>query len=136
VVRESYHTSGYNIVLRTLPWKRAIYEIDNGISDVIYPAVKNSERIIRYYFSAEHVHLTNVVLYTLRNAGFNWNGLGSLFGKKVCVIPGWAYGEKLDAEKRIEKHGVSSIKQCFAMHEKDRVCAVIGYEIPFDYYLK
>ncbi len=137
IVRESFQESGYTIILETYPWKRAMLNVERGMADVIFPAVKTEEREKTFYFSDEYVHFTNVILYLSKDSGFKWNGIKSLIGKRVGVIRGWSYGKQWEASsKKIEAHEVDSIQRCFVLLKFNRVIGIVGYEIPFDYYIK
>ncbi len=140
ILKESYHAMGYTIELSVVPWKRALYRIDKGDSDITFPAVKTTDREKIYYFSRELSYPPNhFLIYVLKNSKMRWNGLKSLNGKVVGSMRGFSYGKKWEEYSKAGNAKIISydkISTGFLLLDKMRYDAIVGYEHSFEYSLK
>ncbi len=136
VVRESFHASGYTIVLQVVPWSRGMHYVETGKADVIFPAMKTSDREKKFLFSEEPVIHSAFVVYVPASVEFTFDGLQSLNGKQIVGVKGWAFGREWEANDDIVKVEAYSILQGFEMVGKGWVFGMVGYDVPFDYVLR
>ncbi len=135
VVRESYHAQGYTIKLNVRPWSRAFKSVKEGSIDALFPAGKNKERETFFGFSEEPVNLVQFLVYFNHDQDVEWTGLESLAGKKVGAMSGYNYGDAWN-RANIKTYDVVTLKQGFDLLRLKRIAGFVGYEIPWDYYLK
>jgi polar amino acid transport system substrate-binding protein len=139
ILKESYHAMGYTVHLTVVPWNRAMTMMDHGRADIIFPAVKTSEREEHYSFSQELSYPPNrFLVYAPQTTHIKWNGLASLDGKVVGIVRGFSYGktwEEYIETGTVELYEYSDVKRGFLMLEHGRLDAVVGYELSYDYLL-
>jgi polar amino acid transport system substrate-binding protein len=136
VVRESFHEVNYTIVLYVVPWARAMHYLINGKVDAIFPANRTEEREEDFIFSRGYVDRTQIAVYVPADSSLTWQGASSLSGMRVGAVRGWAYGKAWESSEHITKELADSIFQSFSLLDRNRIDAVIGYEIAYDYVLK
>lgn len=136
MVRESFHARGWTIKLSVVPWSRGMSLVENGTIDLIFPAVKNDERLERFYFSNYPTDKQNFIVYVNKDSDIVWEGLSSLKGKRIATVTGWAYGTPFDSADYIIKDPSSEIMHGFNKLRLNRVDGVVAYEITYDYVLR
>jgi ABC-type amino acid transport substrate-binding protein len=136
MARESYHAVGYTISLTVVPWVRGMKLIENGRVDLIFPAVKTSERLEKYIFAKKPVDIQPFHIYVQKDDDLEWNGLESLKRKTVGTMIDWSYGEKFANANYFEKDASSQIMHGFNKLKAGRIDAVVGYGITYDYELQ
>lgn len=97
IIETVFSMCGTPVVLRAVPWKRAMNDLDYGRAAVggLY---KTQERSRRYDFSAPLFVERIMVVYDKRRP-VNFRTLADLNGKNVGVIAGWSYGDAFDAAR-------------------------------------
>jgi ABC-type amino acid transport substrate-binding protein len=136
VVRRSFHEVGYTIQLHIVPWERVMHYLKTGKVDAIFPANRTEAREKLFHYSDEYVDRTRMVVYTNVTSNIAWKNLESLNGLRVGAVRGWAYGKVWEGNRLIKKENMDTILQSFQVMEKDRLDAVVGYEVVYDYILK
>ncbi|MBF0468110.1 MAG: transporter substrate-binding domain-containing protein [Desulfamplus sp.] len=136
ILRESFHAEGYTIKLSVYPWKRAVYDTEAGIEDVVFPMIKSQEREVNFYFSRESVDQVNFLVYVPLDSTIEWNGIESLDGLTIGQVRGWNLGSQWSKNSKIKKDDMTKIIQGFKMLDMGRISGFAGYEINFDYALK
>lgn len=114
LIKEIFHRMNIPVIIRPLPWKRALYYADKGLMGVggVY---KTEARLAKYDFS-DKLFKEVIVIYSLRDNRFEYNQISDLFNKKIGVIRGWSYGEDFDqarSKKLIQVEEVSTDEQNF-----------------------
>lgn len=135
VVRESFHSQGYTVRLRIVPWSRAMHELRVGHVDLLFPTGKNDKRLTYMRYSEEPVNTVDFHIYVRAESDVTWNGLDTFNGRRVAVMPGWNYGDTWKAAERIDKHPVESIDHGFELLKRGRIDGFAGYALPWDRYL-
>ncbi len=139
-VLEGFHRAGYSVHLSIVPWTRAMKMLDEGLVDAIFPAVKNEQRIKRYYFSKNLVYPENrLLLYRRAEDTRGITQLIDIRDKTTGAIRGFSYGRIWDAfitETGSNLIEVNNIRQGFDMLANGRIDALVGYELSHDYHLK
>ncbi len=136
VLRESYHEMGYTIQLSLLPWSRALYCVENGSYDILFPTGVNKERKKIFNYSKEPINSANFVVYVLEDKEIEFKDLNSLKGLRVARKRGFNYGDKINAATGIKLVDVETVLQGFKMLSGKRVDGFLGYEYNWDYLLK
>lgn len=136
VVRESFHEMGYTIHLSITPWARAMMDVKNGKTDILFPTGKNTERKKIFLYSDESVNRANYLIYVRTDNNIEWKGLDSLMGLTIGVKRGFSYGDKWNAAHELNKHIVNEIILGFEMLNAKRLDGFLGYEHNWDYVLK
>jgi len=127
LVAEAARRAGIEVELASMPWKRALAEIDAGKAGVagIY---RNGERLKKYDFS-DSLFDEVVLVYAPVGKGFAFAGLDSLRGKVVGVIRGWSYGDDFAAAVKsgtIATQEASGDAQNFGELANGRIDAVLS----------
>lgn len=94
IIREAFKRMGFEVKLKSLPWKRVIAGVDEGISGAggIY---MNDERLVKYDYSAPYF-TEKLMLYVPTGKEFPFEKLSDLYGKTVGIRRGWSYGSAFD----------------------------------------
>lgn len=119
--------SGIEFDVVSIPWKRALLELDAGRAG-IGALYKNTDRVKKYDFSNKLFDEVQIV-YVRSGNEFTFSGVGSLKGKTVGVIRGWSYGDEFDAAVKsgsIITEEVSSDEQNFKKLILGRIDAMIA----------
>jgi polar amino acid transport system substrate-binding protein len=94
LLRAIFKRMNQAVVIRALPWKRVLGDIDAGKAGVggIY---KTPERLKKYDYT-EVLYDERLVLYVQKDKPFVFSSLEDLKGKNLGVIRGWSYGAQFD----------------------------------------
>jgi polar amino acid transport system substrate-binding protein len=136
VVRESFHSIGYTIKLKIVPWARGMKYVKNGRADLIFPAGKNQQREKEFFYSKEYTDRQNYVIYAEKDSNIKWNGLESLEGLRVGTVYEWSYGDDFDKADYFKKESVIKVSNGLKKLIKGSIDCVVGYEINYDYEIK
>lgn len=136
IVRRAYHKMGYTIVLYVAPWARVMHLLKSDQVEAIFPANRTEKRESKFVFSRKYVDRTPIVVYVPAESKVVWQGLESFRGLRVGAVREWAYGKKWEENNTIIKERMDLILQSFQVLDKNRIDAVIGYELAYDYVLK
>lgn len=135
VIRESFHSQGYTLLLNIRPWSRGLKAVETGSFDGLFPAGFNEERGKIFGFSKKPVNRVAFLVYINKNQPLDWNGLSSLKSKLIGKLVGFNYGD-LWNKAQLKTYDVSTLKHGFELLKLNRIQGFAGYEIPWDYYLK
>lgn len=135
IVRDSLHQQGYTLLLNIRPWSRALKAVEAGSIDVLFPAGFNEKRSKIFGFSKKPVNRVAFLVYINQDQALEWKGLASLNAKVIGRLVGFNYGDKWD-NAQLKTYEVSTLKQGFELLKFKRIQGFVGYEIPWDYYLK
>lgn len=129
LLRALFAQAGLVLKLEAKPWKRCLQDTDEGRAGTggIY---KNEERLRKYDFS-EALFVERMAVYHHRSRPLVFDGLESLYGKRVGVARGWSYGDSFDKAARenlIHTEEVSADAQNFQKLASNRVDAVLAIE--------
>jgi len=127
LVAEAARRAGLDVELASMPWKRALAEIDAGKAGVA-GVYRNGERLKKYDFS-DRLFDEVVLVYVPVGKGFAFTGIDSLRGKIVGVIRGWSYGDDFAAAVKsgaIAAQEASGDAQNFVELANGRIDAVLS----------
>lgn len=117
------------VAIKALPWKRALFDADNGNSGIagIY---KNTSRLKKYDYS-DDIFRERLALFVLKERKFTYSNLKDLQGKEIGVIRGWSYGDEFDSLRKNQLFFVDEVKNDESNFKKllaKRVDCVIAIE--------
>lgn len=129
LLRAVFAQTPWSVQLQAKPWKRCLQDTDEGHAGTggIY---KNEERLRKYDFS-EALFVERMAVYYPRAKPLVFEGLESLYGKRVGVARGWSYGDAFDkavAEGKVHAEEVSADAQNFHKLAAGRLDAVLAIE--------
>lgn len=92
---------GLPVVVKAVPWKRALLELDRGAAGVggIY---KNAERAAKYDYS-DPIFVERIAVFYNTTRPMEFRSIRDLYGKRIGVIRGWSYGDDLDLARKYEE---------------------------------
>lgn len=107
ILSSAFARMGKPLSLSAKPWKRALFELDEGRAGVggIY---KNAERAARYDFSSA-ILTENTVVYFNATRPIAFRTLADLDGKRVGVVRGWSYGDGFDAARKAGRFSTEEV---------------------------
>ncbi len=95
MAREALQSMGYEPELEFVPWNRALRMVEAGQRDAILGIGYTPERSEQYFFPAEHLLLSETVVFTLQDQALNFTGVESLKGLQVGLQAGYAYSTEV-----------------------------------------
>jgi len=115
IVREAFHAVGKTISISGIPWSRAVQELENGKSDILFPAAKNEKRLKIYNFSDTPIIKGKVTIITLKEKPIKWDEKLSslntiLANKKIGTVRGYIYGTWWDERHKNNKFNFKTIE--------------------------
>jgi len=94
-------TAGHTIDYRHIPWDDALEGVRIGSFDCVVGATRNDAP--DFSFPAQSWGLSSAAFYVLSESKWKYDGIASLEGIKLGVVPDYSYSEELDPY--IETHG-------------------------------
>ncbi len=94
-------TAGHTIDYRHVPWDDALEGVRIGSFDCVVGATRNDAP--DFSFPAQSWGLSSVAFYVLAESKWKYDGIASLEGVKLGVVPDYSYSDELDPY--IEAHG-------------------------------
>jgi len=137
IVRAISARAGLNVKIVPVPWRRALFHLDNG-DGAVAGIYKNLERQKKYAFSAP-IHREGLMIYRLKGEFDRETKIEDLSGMNVGVIRGWSYGDAFDNARTsglFETSEAAGDDQNFAMLVNNRVDAVIAVREAGDIWIK
>lgn len=127
VLQAAFAQFGTPIVVKAVPWKRALLELERGVAGVggIY---KNDERSAKFDYSDPIFVERIAVYYSTRNA-IDFRSIHDLYGKRIGIIRGWSYGDDLDLARKYDQVIVEEVngdQQNFKKLASGRLDAVLA----------
>ena len=128
IVRASFAHSGFDITIKFVPWDRALDSSAKAKEDVLMGLWFAEERTQVYHFS-EPFLANRVVFVKAAGDDFEFDGIDSLYGKKVGTIRKYVYLKEFLDNPRIEKIPVSGLTANLKKVAKGRVDLTLDDEI-------
>jgi len=92
IARAAYKTQGYEVVMKFVPWARAIQGVKEANYDVLLGTWYTKEREEFLHYS--DAYLENEIKFIKRKDDpFEFLGMDSLTGKNVGIVRGYGYGD-------------------------------------------
>jgi len=94
IVGAIFHDAGQPIIGYPAPFRRVLANVDAGLWGA-GGILKTPERVLKYDFT-ESIYTEKVLFYFNRKKINRINSIADLEGKRVGVVHGWSYGNKID----------------------------------------
>ena len=124
IVTEAFKLCGYEVSIKTLPWKRAYAEAKIGKNyQGTYVWFKNSDREKDFYFSDPVVE-ERQFFFHLKSYPFTWSTIDDLKNVNIGGIFGFSYGKKFDdavKSGKIHVERTTESIQCLKMLHKGNI---------------
>lgn len=102
IITAAFKNQGYSVSFDIVPWARAIRTIDNGSVDFISNLVYSEKRAKKYIYSNSYI--TNRLVFVKKNGdNFEFNDYEDLSNKKIGIVRGYFYTEKLTKATNFKK---------------------------------
>lgn len=124
---EALKSAGYQVDVKTVPWKRALKGAYKGEYHVIPAIWYTPERADKLSY-ATSVITSRVVMIYHRDFDFHFNDLDDLTGQTVGVAAGWAYPEAFEQAKNFVRDEANDLKTNLNKILHRRINITIGEE--------
>ncbi|MCP3926332.1 MAG: transporter substrate-binding domain-containing protein [Desulfobacterales bacterium] len=108
VVTAAFKTQGYILKHKIIPWSRAEQMVKRGKIDILPNTWKTDKRKSYLLYSKPYAY-NKIKFIKRKGAGFEYNGLKSLKGKKVGIIRGYGYGDEFMNSKHFKRFPVNNL---------------------------
>lgn len=142
VIREVMRRVGkYEVSFTFYPWKRAVYTVQHGLSDVLFNAGKNQARQEWGYYVDSVLIQQSYVLFKRRSDNFSVEpNFNNVKDKSIAVRRAYLYGsgafrEALDSQRFMNILYSDSTKQSVDLLLHNRVDMFVGDFLPVLYYI-
>jgi len=92
IARAAYKTQGYEVVMKFVPWARAIQGVKEANYDVLLGTWYTTEREEFLHYSDAYLE-NEIKFIKLKDDPFEFLGMDSLTGKNVGIVRGYGYGD-------------------------------------------
>lgn len=111
------------------PWKRCLWLLENGHSDLLSSAYKKPDREVYLRFlDKPYLNSLPIAFYYKKDRAFKIERYEDLYKfDSIGVLRGASYYEQFDQDKKLKKYEVSSQDQLFPMLANNRIDIIAGY---------
>ncbi len=124
-MREAFRRMGVSVMFTPMPWKRGIYELQNGGIMALASGFKTPEREVFAFFPSEWLAMEDLVIVAPVVSGVEVNSLEDLRGLRLGVVREYAYGKKFDSMSNLNKIEAASNPQLMKMLMSHRMDVAI-----------
>lgn len=107
-----FETIGYRLDISSVPAKRALLMVENGLVDGIYPYTHNEVRSNTAYFS-NPISVIDTVLFKRKSSEISWERLSDLLPYRIGSNAGYHYPAAFQAA---EREGLIEIAPLFSQN--------------------
>ncbi len=119
IVQEIFKKSGYDLVLKHFPFKRALKLTKEGKIDGLFNFYKNADRL-KYFDYSEPVIKNPLVFFVRKDSVMVYTDLNDLKNKKISVMRGYTYGAEFDKSNLFKKDESNKHESSFRKVGKGR----------------
>lgn len=94
LIKKLFANLPYDVKIEALPWKRALYLLDEG-KVAVAGIYKNNERLKKYEYT-DQIFVEKILIYAQKNKAIHFDSITDLKNYKIGVIRGWSYGQEFD----------------------------------------
>lgn len=94
ILKAVFEKGGGKLDYAVMPWKRAVSDAEKGGVNGVIGALKSDTP--DFVFPEEPIGLSENTLFMKKGSSLTFTGLDSLKGKRLGVVNGYSYSEKLD----------------------------------------
>lgn len=95
MLKAVFEKDGGRLDYQVMPWKRAVGEAEKGAVNGVIGALKSDTP--EFAFPEEPIGLSENAIFVKKGADWKFAGLASLQGKRLGIVNGYSYGDKVDA---------------------------------------
>lgn len=125
LMKEAFKRMNVEPSFKPMPWKRAVYELQDGGILALASGFKTPEREAFSFFPAEPLAMEDVVVVAHAVSGVEVNSLEDLRGLTVGVVREYAYGHDFDSMFALNKVEAPSNPQLLKMLLSQRMDVAI-----------
>ncbi len=100
IVKELFERIKVKYEIKHYPWKRAVVNLETGVSDMLFPAFKTEEREKFAYYPEYPIEIMKFSLFVRKDSIFKYEKAEDLKGKKIGLVRGYSAGPVFDEARR------------------------------------
>lgn len=100
IIAELFLRIGREYTIECFPWKRALYEVENGMVDALFAGVKTERREQFAIFTKMPIRIGQYSVFTRKTDPFTYQTVSDLFGKTVAISRGHSVSLEFDSAVR------------------------------------
>jgi polar amino acid transport system substrate-binding protein len=128
IVRAAFASEGYHLVVKEVPWARAVEAVKSGQYDIIPNLWHTKQREAHFIYSQPYG--ANTIKFVVNKGdAFEYLGLASLRGKSIGIINGARYGQGFEEATHFETHSVTHMSQNIGKLIKGRIDLTLEDEL-------
>lgn len=128
IVRAAFASEDYKLVVKELPWARAVEAVKSGQYDIIPNFWHTKQREQDFIYSRPYAE--NVIKFVVNKGDtFQYSQLASLQGKIIGVINGARYGQGFEGASHFETRSVTHMSQNIGKLLKGRIDLTLEDEL-------
>jgi polar amino acid transport system substrate-binding protein len=135
ILRRLQARSGIQLVLKQVPWGRALKQMQTGQADLMIGLARTPERALFVDYLQPAYYQCQPAFYGKPAAVAALHRYEDLKGKEVGFVLNSAYFAPFDDDSEIDKHGVPTEDQLQRMVERGHLPLMIGTDCQVDYAL-
>lgn len=120
VTREALRRAGYKLVIKWIPWARAVFKTNEGDFHALLGCFNNSDRAKTMIFS-EPIGRSEFFLVSYKDRNIRYKTFKDLSPYLIATLRGYKVNYEFDNAKYLTKKEVGTIKQGLGMLQKKRV---------------
>lgn len=90
LVREIFHTLNYRLEITSVPAKRALIKVEEGLVDGVYPYTYSESRGNSAYFS-NPIAVIDTVFFKKKSTAVSWKTFADLYAYRIGSNAGYQY---------------------------------------------
>lgn len=128
IVAAAFKDQGYRLVVKEVPWARAVEGVKSGQYDILPNFWHTPQREAHFIYS--QAYGANTIKFVVKiGDGFQYSGLASLQGKKIGVINGARYGQGFEEATHFTTSAVTHMSQNIGKLIKGRIDLTLEDEL-------
>ena len=128
IIRAALQAKGHQLIVKNVPWARAVKGVEQGVYDLLPNAWYTKERQLKFRYSKPFAMNTMRLVVNKKNT-FIYKNESSLNNLRVGLINGASYGEKLKHAKPYEIIYTASMLTNIKMLINNRIDLTIEDEL-------
>lgn len=136
LIREAFKRMGIKPFFEPRPWKRALFDLENGDIIALSSGFKTPKREAFAIFPSEPLAMETNAVVALAESGVKIASLEDLRGLKVGVVREYVYGHGFDEMQGLDKVETNTSHQLLKMLLEQRMDVVVGNRAVLKYIAK
>lgn len=127
IIRQAFKRAGYDIEIKWLPWKRALFMAETGEVDGLGGAYYTEERAKIFLYS-EVIDTTRMVFFKRKDTEITYKSLSDLKGKRIGIGQGYGLPDRILEAEYLNLVEIMDMEHNLKMLISGRVDLIIGSE--------